>query len=75
MPLMITLVLAALVAAAPSPSPTPTPAASDPCAGIMAIVTRPTVTSSVCTVRYGHVLLENGYTNTTTTGVRRRSNR
>lgn len=30
---------------------------------------RPTVTTGVCTVRTGHFDLENGYTNTTTTGV------
>jgi hypothetical protein len=65
---MVALVLASvLLAASPSPTPaaTPTP---DPCAPILAIVTRPTVTTSVCTVRAGHVLLESGYTNTTVTG-------
>jgi opacity protein-like surface antigen len=63
---MFALALAsALVAASPSPSPTPTP---DPCAPILAIVTRPTVTTSACTVRTHHVLLETGYTNTTVTG-------
>jgi hypothetical protein len=34
----------------------------------MSIVTRPTVTTSTCTVRYGHALLETGYINTVTTG-------
>ena len=48
----------------PSPSPTPT----DPCGSILSLVTRPTVTDSVCTVRPDHVLIENGYTNTVTTG-------
>ncbi|MBV8365204.1 MAG: hypothetical protein JO194_01775 [Candidatus Eremiobacteraeota bacterium] len=53
----------------PSPSPSPTPSGvSDPCTSILAIVTRPTVTTDVCTVREGHLLVENGYTNTTTTG-------
>lgn len=54
-------------AAAASPSPTPS-APSDPCGSILSIVNRPTVSTGVCTVRPGHVLLENGYTNTTTTG-------
>jgi hypothetical protein len=54
-------------AAVVSPSPTPS-APTDPCSSILSIVNRPTVTTGVCTVRPGHVLLENGYTNTTTTG-------
>jgi hypothetical protein len=58
--------------ASPTPSPAPSASAaagpSDPCGSIISIVTRPTVTTSVCTVRTGHVLIENGYTNTTTTG-------
>jgi hypothetical protein len=58
------------------PTATPTPAASstpsaigpalfpnDPCTSLSAIVTRPTVYNSVCTVRPGHVLLETGYQN------------
>jgi hypothetical protein len=54
---------------APSPSPTTTPAVpSDPCGSISSIVTRPSVTTSVCTVRAHHVLLENGWQNTTVTG-------
>jgi hypothetical protein len=52
---------------AASPSPTPT-APSDPCGSILSIVNRPTVTTGVCTVRTGHFDLENGYTNTTTSG-------
>ncbi len=57
-------------ALAQTPTPTPSPSAepSDPCGSILSIVTRPTVTTSVCTVRPGHVLIENGYTNTITTG-------
>lgn len=50
-----------------SPSPSPS-APSDPCGSIISIVTRPSVTTSVCTVREGHVDVENGYSNTTTTG-------
>lgn len=65
---MIGAVLALTVASA-SPSPAPTPhTAGDPCGSIISIVTRPTVTTSVCTVRPHRVLLENGYTNTVTTG-------
>jgi hypothetical protein len=55
--------------AAPTPSPTLAPALpSDPCGSLLSIVNRPTVTTGVCTVRTGHTDLENGYTNTTTTG-------
>jgi hypothetical protein len=52
-------------------TPRPAPAAdgpSDPCGALISIVNRPTVTTAVCTVRTGRVLLENGYTNTVTTG-------
>ncbi len=62
--------VAALAAASPSPSPTPAPnpigpafGANDPCTSISALVTRPSVTNSVCTVRPNHVLLETGYQN------------
>ncbi len=50
----------------PVPSPTPVP---NPCGSIISIVTRPSVTTDVCTVREGHVDIENGYTNATTTGI------
>jgi hypothetical protein len=56
-----------LLAASPSPSASPTPL-PDPCGSILSIVTRPTVTTSVCTVRARHVLLETGYDNTTASG-------
>jgi hypothetical protein len=50
-----------------SPAPSPTPSApSDPCGSLLSIVNRPTVSTGVCTVRTGHIELENGYTNTTT---------
>lgn len=56
-------------ASSPSPAPTSTPSApSDPCGSILSIVNRPTVTTGVCTVRPGHFVIENGYTNTTTAG-------
>jgi hypothetical protein len=55
-------------AQSPAASPTPSPAPSDPCGSILSIVTRPTVTTSTCNVRPGHLLVENGYTNTVTTG-------
>jgi len=61
--------VAAIATIAASPSPSPTPAApSDPCGSLLSILNRPTVTTGVCTVRTGHFDLENGYTNTTTTG-------
>jgi hypothetical protein len=60
-------------APSPPPSPSPAPAAtsagpSDPCGSILSIVNRPTFGTGVCTVRTGHVALENGYTNLVTTG-------
>jgi hypothetical protein len=59
--------------AMPGPSPAPSPSAtpgtpSDPCGSLLSIVNRPTVSTGVCTVRTGHIELENGYTNTTTAG-------
>jgi len=67
--IVATVLAAVLAASSPSPSPSPTPSApSDPCGSILSIVTRPTVTTGVCTVRPHTVLLENGYTNTTVTG-------
>ena len=54
----------------PAPSPSPSPSApSDPCGSIMSIVNRPTFGTGVCTVRSGHWDIENGYTNTVTTGL------
>lgn len=35
----------------------------------MSIVNRPTITTGVCTVQTGHFVVENGYSNTTTTGL------
>jgi opacity protein-like surface antigen len=61
------LVLAALVAASPAPSASPTPV-PDPCGSLSSIVTRPTFTTSVCTVQPHGILLESGYANTVTTG-------
>jgi hypothetical protein len=61
------VLVAALIGASPAPSASATPI-PDPCGTILSIVTRPTVTTSVCTVRAHHVLLETGYTNTTITG-------
>lgn len=40
-------------------------AADDPCTALSNVVTRPTVTNSVCTVEPDHVLLETGYSNVT----------
>lgn len=81
--LALTLVPAVAIAQTlPSPSPSSAPAAAtpapstlypalrtnDPCTSLSAIITRPSVTNSVCTVRPNHVLVETGYTNTTTLG-------
>ncbi len=49
----------------PQPNPIgPAFGANDPCTSISAIVTRPSVTNSVCTVRPNHVEVETGYLNT-----------
>jgi len=53
--------------ASPAPSPAPS-GPSDPCTAMLAIVTRPTVTTSVCVVKPDHLLLETGWTNTVTAG-------
>ena len=80
--LVLTLVPAAAGAqTAPFPAPqasaSPTPAPSqyfpalgdnDPCTSLSAIVSRPSVGNSVCTVRPNHVLIEAGYQNTTADG-------
>lgn len=69
--------VAALAQATPVPSPAPSAAPSqyfpalgnnDPCTSLSAIVTRPTVSNSVCTVRPNHVLVETGYQNTSASG-------
>jgi hypothetical protein len=63
------------VPAAPAASPVPSPnpigpafGANDPCTSIAALVTRPSVTNSVCTVRPNHVLVETGYQNLSAEG-------
>lgn len=53
--------------AAPAASPTPS-APTDPCVTILAIVNRPTIGTGVCPVQPGHVMIEDGYTNTVTSG-------
>jgi len=55
--------------APPSPSPAPTASApADPCGSLGSIVSRPSFTTAVCTVRPHHFEVESGWTNTTTTG-------
>jgi hypothetical protein len=63
----------AQTAPAPAASPPETPVigvtgpaygVNDPCTSLGAIVSRPSQTTSVCTVRSGHVLIETGYENT-----------
>jgi hypothetical protein len=62
-------------AASPSPAPSSAPnpigpafGANDPCTSLAAIVGRPSVTNSVCTVRPNHVEIETGYLNTSAAG-------
>lgn len=69
----LTVALGRAQEAPPSPAPTPAtspapPAPADPCGSILSIINRPTFGTGVCTVRTGHVALENGYTNLVTTG-------
>ena len=57
----------------PAPSSAPNPigpalGANDPCTSLAAIVGRPSVTNSVCTVRPNHVEVETGYLNTSANG-------
>ena len=61
--------------ASPSPAPSSAPnpigpalGANDPCTSLAAIVGRPSVTNSVCTVRPNHVEIETGYLNTSASG-------
>ena len=61
------LVAAALTLAVAAADPTPTPL-PDPCGSINSLVTRPTISTSACTVRPHHVLVENGWSNTIATG-------
>jgi hypothetical protein len=74
---LVPLAAAAQTAPAPAPAPavaSPSPApnpigpalgSNDPCTSLSAIVGRPSVTNSVCTVRPNHVEIETGYLNTT----------
>ena len=59
----MTLIAAALAVALAAAEPTPTPL-PDPCGSINSLVTRPTISTSACTVRPHHVLVENGWSNT-----------
>jgi hypothetical protein len=63
----IAAVILATLAVAPSPSPSPTPIPY-PCSSLSAIVTRPTVTTSVCTVQPQTALIESGWQNLVATG-------
>jgi hypothetical protein len=56
-----------VASAAPNPIG-PAFGANDPCTSLAAIVGRPSVTNSVCTVRPNHVEVETGYLNTSASG-------
>ena len=65
----------ALDASTAPPSPAPSPSATarpsvppDPCGSILSEVTRPTVATSACTLRPHHAIIEDGWSNTVTTG-------
>lgn len=67
----VTPVPAASSSAAPSAAPNPIgpPLGNDdPCTSLAAIVGRPSVTNSVCTVRPNHAEIETGYLNTSASG-------
>jgi hypothetical protein len=69
--LVFPVVAGAQTVPAPSPSPSPSPAPSgpaDPCTTTLAIINRPTQTTTACTVRPNHILIESGYQNTTADG-------
>ena len=51
----------------PTPSPTTSPVAN-PCGSILSIVSRPAVTTTVCTVQPHHFEVESGWNNTITIG-------
>jgi hypothetical protein len=53
---------------APGASAAPSVAPDDPCTAMLAVVTRPTVTTAACAVKNGRWLVETGYTNTLITG-------
>jgi hypothetical protein len=63
-----TAVATAAATAAPNPiGPALFP--NDPCTSLSAIITRPSVDNSVCTVRPNHVAIETGYQNVSSNGV------
>lgn len=49
-------------------TPAPTQAASDPCAPILNVVNRPTVTTTACVVKPNKAMIETGYQNTSFDG-------
>jgi hypothetical protein len=54
---------------APTASPSASPApASDPCESMSALVSRPSVATSPCSVKPNHLLIESGYSNTAVGG-------
>ena len=59
---------AALADQTPAPTPSASPSIQDPCAALSSLVSRPTVSTSPCSVKPGALLIETGYTNTTTSG-------
>ncbi|HEY5425855.1 MAG TPA: hypothetical protein VIJ77_04820 [Candidatus Tumulicola sp.] len=54
--------------ALPETAPSASPSLPDPCGSLLSIVNRPTFGTGVCAVRTGHFDVENGYTNTVSTG-------
>ena len=66
-------IVAPASAAPPSPAPSATPSAapagpSDPCTAMSALVSRPSFSTSSCTVKPHDLLVESGYTNTAASG-------
>ena len=68
---------AAPVSASPTPSASPAPSVSpsatpgpvsDPCTSLSNVISRPTFSTSACAVKPNDLLIESGYSNTTTQG-------
>jgi len=51
-----------------APAPVAPSGPTDPCTSLLALVNRPAVTSTPCSVKRGDLLVETGYTNTTSSG-------
>lgn len=65
---LILAVVAGTPAPSSSPAPSPPAQAADPCAGLLAVLNRPSIGYSPCAVKPGHSVSELGYSNSSTDG-------